>query len=67
MMIFFLKFTLQKTYLQPQTYEQIDYRYPILVCINIENGFLEIRYDAIRFGEQFENEAYSKIVNACIS
>lgn len=63
----FIKFTLQKVYLQAETYEQIDYRYPIIIYINTALKVLEVRYDAMRFGEQFDSEAYGKIINACVS
>lgn len=65
---FFIKFVLQKAYVQPETYEQIGYRYPIVIVINPTIGILEIRYDSLRysFGEQIDREAYSKIVTACI-
>ena len=63
----FIKFTIQKIFIQPETYEQIDYRYPIVLYINTEKKFLEVRYDAFRFGESYDNGTYSKIVNTCIS
>ena len=65
---FFIKFVLQKAFVQPDTYEQIGYRYPIVIVINPSIDVLEIRYDSLRysFGEQIDREAYSKIVTACI-
>lgn len=65
---YFIKFVLQKAYVQPETYEQIGYRYPIVIVINPSIKIIEIRYDSLRysFGEQIDREAYSKIVSACI-
>ena len=63
----FIKFTLQKTYMRQDTYEPIDYRYPIVIYIDSENDFLEIRYDSMRAGEPVDNEAYAKIVKNCIT
>lgn len=65
--IYFLKFVLQKMYIEPDTFEQIDYRYPVIVYINPKKKFLEIRYDMMRYREQFSNETYNKIVNTCIA
>lgn len=61
----FLKFTLQKVYLDTETYDKIDYRYPIVIYIDTLLGVLEIRYDAMKFGESIEGEAYFKIVDFC--
>ena len=65
---YFIKFVLQKAYVQPESYEQIGYRYPIVIVINPDINVLEIRYDSLRysFGEQIDRDAYSKIVTACI-
>lgn len=65
---YFIKFVLQKAYVQSETYEQIGYRYPIVIAINPLIGIIEIRYDSLRysFGEQIDREAYPKIVTACI-
>lgn len=62
----FIKFVLQKVYVQPDTYEQIVYRYPIIIYIDTTINMLEVRYDSMRYGEQFDNEAYAKIVITCI-
>lgn len=61
----FIKFVLQKTYLSDK-FDQIDYRYPIIIYINTQKHFLEIRYDAIRYGNLFDNGIYEKLVNDCI-
>ena len=63
----FVKFTLQKVYLQAETYDKVDYRYPIIIYIDTALKVLEVRYDSIRFGEQFDSDTYGKIVNACVS
>ena len=62
----FIKFTLQKCYMQSETYEQIDYRYPIIIYINKTLKILEVRYDSIKYKDQSDNGPYSKIVNECI-
>lgn len=63
----FIKFTLQKVYLEAETYEQVDYRYPIIIYIDTTLKILDVRYDAIRFSERFDSEVYGKIVKECVS
>ena len=63
----FLKFTLQKVYFDAETYDKVDYRYPILIYIDTSLKVLEVRYDSIRFGENVDREAYSKTVNSCVA
>ena len=63
----FLKFTLQKVYVEAETYDTVDYRYPILIYIDTFLKVLEVRYDAIRFGEQIDRDVYSKIINSCVT
>lgn len=65
---YFVKFVLQKAYLHSETFEQINYRYPIVVYINTSIHLLEIRYDSMRYSynEQVDRDAYSKIVSYCI-
>jgi len=65
--IYFIKFVLQKAYLQSDSFEQIDYRYPIVIYINPSINILEIRYDSMRYSynEQIDRDAYSKIVSYC--
>lgn len=65
---FFVKFVLQKAYLHSETFEQIDYRYPIVIYINPSINILEIRYDSMRYSynDQVDRDAYSKIVSYCI-
>lgn len=66
--IYFIKFVLQKAYMQPDTFEAVDYRYPIVIYINPSINILEIRYDSMRYSynEQVDRDAYSKIVSYCI-
>ena len=65
--IYFIKFVLQKAYLQSDTFEQVDYRYPIVIYINPSINILEVRYDSMRYSynEQIDRDAYSKIVFYC--
>lgn len=65
---YFIKFVLQKAFLNSETMEQIDYRYPIVIYINPKNNILEIRYDSMRYSynEQVDRDAYSKVVLYCI-
>ena len=64
----FVKFVLQKMYVLPDTYDQVLYRYPIVIYINPELNMLEIRYDSMHYSysEQIDREAYYKIVVAGI-
>ena len=66
--MYFIKFVLQKAYIQSDTFEQIDYRYPIVIYINPSINILEVRYDSMRYSynEQIDRDAYSKIVSYCI-
>lgn len=45
---YIIKFTLQKMYLDLDSEERIGYRYPIVVYIDPQNNFLDIRYDSIK-------------------
>lgn len=65
----FIKFVVQKSYFQPESFNQIDYRYPIVIFINSENHILEIRYDSTRYNNNglVSNDAYENMVNDCIS
>ena len=65
---YFIKFVLQKAYMQSETFEKIDYRYPIVICINPSINVLEVRYDSMRYSynEQIDRDAYSKIITFCI-
>lgn len=65
---YYIKFVLQKSYVQAETYQHINYRYPILIVVNPKIRIIEIRYDSLRysFGEQIEREAYSNNVTTCI-
>ncbi len=65
---YFVKFVLQKAYLHSETFEQIDYRYPIVIYINPAMQILEIRYDSMKYSynDQIDRDAYLKIVMFCI-
>ncbi len=65
---FFVKFVLQKTYVQPDTFDQIDYRYPIIIYLNSEKGILEVRYDATRYNSNgvISSDAYETMVTECM-
>ena len=63
----FIKFVLQKSYYRPETFEQVDYRYPIVIYINQNENILEIRYDAEKYA--VNNVAvfdYQNLVMDCI-
>lgn len=65
----FLKFVLQKDYLIPDTFERIDYRYPIVVYFNADNSVLEIRYDAMKYTGTsiITSDGYEQLVTDCIN
>ena len=65
---YFIKFVLQKAYLHSETFEQINYRYPVVIYIDPLINVLEIRYDSMRYSynEQVDKDAYSKIVMYCV-
>lgn len=65
---FYIKFVLQKAYLQPDDYEQKVYRYPIVIYVNPSINIIEVRYDSMRYSysEQVDRDSYSKIVMSCI-
>ena len=65
--LFFVKFVLQKTCFQGETYKQVDYRYPILIYIDEKTGVIEIRYDSVKYNyQQTENDVYANLVSACL-
>ena len=53
-----IKFVLQKSYPNPEDYETIDYRYPIIIYFDLENSICEIRYDALKYSQKFYTDAY---------
>lgn len=65
----FLKFVLQKAYLPPDSFERIDYRYPIVVYFNTESSILEIRYDAMKYygTGAITPDGYEQLVTDCIA
>ena len=63
---FFIKFVLQKSCFQGDDYEQIDYRYPIVIYIDNNIGVLEVRYDAVKYSsQQTESDTYANLVSTC--
>lgn len=63
---YFVKFVLQKSYFPGEAYEQIDYRYPIVLYFDESTGIIEIRYDAIKYSnQQTENDVYANLVSYC--
>lgn len=62
----FIKFVLQKAYIIPESFDQIDYRYPIVIYINKDKNILEIRYDSTKYNSQFDNMSYEKLVLDCV-
>lgn len=64
----FIKFVLQKTYVQPDTFNQIDYRYPVVIYLNFENNILEIRYDSTRYNGNgvISSDIYERVVTECM-
>lgn len=62
----FIKFTLQKAYVTPESFEQTDYRYPIVLYFDLSNQCMEIRYDAIKYTDSFDSEIYEKLVVSCL-
>lgn len=63
----FIKFVLQKAYTASDTFDQIDYRFPILIYFNTQNHLLEIRYDSAKYNNLLINETYENLVNDCIN
>lgn len=61
-----LKFVLRKAFLRPDQEQPINYRFPIVVYINTACSVLDIRFDSVRYDEQFEKDAYEKLLNECI-
>lgn len=62
----FIKFVVQKTYMLRESLETIDYRYPVIIYIDLDNHFLEIRYDALKYSSAFDNNIYARCVDDSI-
>lgn len=62
----FLKFVLQKNYYDSDSQEIIDYRYPIIICINLKHSFLDIRFDSVKYDPKFNKDSYEQLVLNCI-
>ncbi|MFR0540570.1 hypothetical protein [Lactobacillus delbrueckii] len=63
-----VKFVLQKSYPDRDTYESVDYRYPVVIYFDLENKCLEIRYDAVKNRSFYPNtgDIYSDVVSYSI-
>lgn len=64
---YFIKFVLQKAYPNPEDYQPINYRYPVVIYINSSLSVLEIRFDSVRYDPQFGKESYESLLNDCIA
>lgn len=62
----FIKFVLQKTYITPESFDQIDYRYSIVLYFDLATQCVEIRYDPLKYTTSFDSEVYEKLVVNCI-
>ena len=64
---YFIKFVLQKSWFKEEDYEQVDYRYPIVIYIDEKIGIAEIRYDSIKNSlQKQEKDVYFNMVNSCL-
>ena len=61
-----VKSVLQKSYFDVETGEQTDYRYPVIIYLNTKHNFLEIRYDAFKYGSSQPSTKYEDIVSQSI-
>ena len=64
----FVKFVLQKYYYNLEPFEQVDYRYPVVLFFNPECSVVEIRYDSVRYSrdEMSSDMSYEALVKDCI-
>ncbi|MBR1886428.1 MAG: hypothetical protein IJ812_08465 [Schwartzia sp.] len=62
----FIKFVLQKSYVTPDVYESINYRFPIVIYIDFDCQVLEIRYDSTKYNEISGRDTYDKYVSECL-
>jgi hypothetical protein len=59
-----VKFVLQKTCFEGEEYDQVDYRYPVLIYFDENTKILEVRYDSIKYSNrQRESGVYSGIIS----
>lgn len=61
-----IKFVLQKSYVTPDTYDEINYRFPIVIYINFSCKILEIRYDSTKYSGISGRDSYEKYVTVCL-
>lgn len=64
--IIFIKFVIQKSYINLETFESMDYRYPIILYFDLKNNILEIRYDTIRQSDVKARNYYKQSIDAVI-
>ncbi len=57
---FFIKFVYQKFYFKPDTGEEVNYRYVIVVYFNKKSKMLDIRYDSLKFFSGDSRLIYNK-------
>lgn len=65
-----LKFVTQKHYLASETLAMpivTDYRYPIVISINLKLSLLEIRYDAYKYSSDYDYASYESCVHFFIA
>lgn len=63
---YFIKFVLQKTYVNSADYQPTSYRFPVIIYINPTLNILEIRFDSVRYDPQFGKESYENLLSDCI-
>ena len=61
-----IKFVLQKSYVIPEPYTQVDYRFPVLIYIDVRHKVLEIRYDSTKYTSISGHAKYEKYIYDCI-
>lgn len=61
-----IKFVLQKSYVTPDTYDKINYRFPIVIYINLSCKILEIRYDSVKYNGISSQVSYEKYLSVCL-
>lgn len=63
----YIKFVLQKSYYKEEPFEQVDYRYPVVLFFDPDRAAIEIRYDAVRYSSEIvATGGYDVLVEECI-
>lgn len=63
---YFIKFVLQKAAIVNDEEDLINYRYPVVICLNPELKILEIRYDALKYSDENGSvDFYPLVVRFC--